>query len=151
MVRIPLPSRKNPLVSMGPCPEILLESRVLRFDPPYPKMAMISQGRRPAIFIFRGKESSGGPTVDAQTVRKYERFNMRKVRHTSTVELELSGWEPVGQVVGEVYMSDKEGHGSDQEYVHEHTPPLPTLYRNVNDDVYCIYGGKFTVDEWIEG
>ena len=149
-MRIPTPSRNNPLVSMGPCPEILLEDRTIRFRKPYPRMAMVAHGP-PAIYVFHAPERAGGEPVEKGVVKKFERFNNRKTRVARTVQLELSGWKPLGRCKGEVYMSDKEGFGANQEYVHEHERARPTCYINKDENVYVITGGGFRIDEWIEG
>lgn len=148
-MQIPTPSARNPLVSMGPCPEILLEDRVIRFRKPYPTMAMVAHGR-PAIFVFHAPAKAGGEPVGPEAVRRFERFNNRASRTLRKVQLELSGWKPLGKCKGEVYMSDKEGYGEKQEYLHEHGRPMPVCYVNKDEDVYVITGGKFRVDEWIE-
>jgi len=152
MHQIPLPTRNNPLVSLGPCPEILLVDRVLRFPRPYPKMAMIANGK-PVIYVFRSQEhpKDADSELSKRVVRKYERFNNRKVQSVDYAELELSGWKRLGKCIGEVYCSDKEGYGNEQQYLHEHNEPYPTIYMNKYGDVYVIIGGSFKVEEWIEG
>jgi len=148
---MPHPSTDNPLVSMGPCPEILLVDQTITFRRPYPQMAMIGRGKKDAIFVYFGQERPGVKgDVDGALIERYETFNQRKVRTVSYVDLELDGWRYLGKCKGEVYISPKANTHKNQEWVHEHSSPKPDCYINGDGTVYAIVGGKFHIDEWIE-
>jgi len=139
---------------IGPCPEIILETKVLRFKRPYPLMVCPKDGHE--LYIFRPfKKEAVDAEVSEEAVERYEIFNNKRARRTFLLKIpDLKGFRKVGKVLGEVYLSDKE-HDGVHPYQHMHNEDgkgdYPNLYINRSGTVMLIKGGNLRVEDWLYG
>lgn len=86
-------------------------------------------------------------------IKQAKNFNMKDVTEFTDAKLDLpSNGDPVsllGKVSGIIYMSNKEGLGENQQYIHEMKEPYPYLLLSGSNKspTYIIFGGKTYISE----
>ncbi len=152
---IDYPGVDNPLIYMGGAVSVTTEKEEIELDEDEYMMSHVD-GQTLWIIPYEKIGSEESPDMEEMVpedaIEDYEMFNNEEYDSVSEVELTLpssdSRWDDLGEVVSEVYTSDKENLGESQRYIHTHEEDdRPRLFKM--DDVFVIAGGSMKITDWI--
>lgn len=96
-----------------------------------------------------GRRNAVSEVLMEKAVDLHESFTGEEHDSTKKVVISLPGpGEPLvdlGPCWGVVYLSNKEGYGDDQQYIHEFEDPLPRLASTTDRKTMFIIGGKWKI------